>query len=172
MGAPEPGAPPCMRHTFFPLTAGARHGSPDRVRAPQRGLASIGPVFRRWCRGSGAICSPVSSTLVPSRIKSPFGAGGRPGQNRRSPSAGRSNDRPGAPTAIAVVSSRSSEPNSVRHRQARLIHLRVKTIQADQNPSWWAATLHRVVFSKLDFLIKYLIDFPRSVLKNFDCCLA
>jgi len=72
-----------------------------------------------------------------------------PGQNRRSPSAGRSNDRPGAPTAIAVVSSRSSEPNSVRHRQARLIHLRVKTIQADQNPSWWAATLHGVVFHNL-----------------------
>jgi hypothetical protein len=43
-GAPEPAAPPCIRHLFFPFTAGAWHGVPERVRAPQRGLASIGPV--------------------------------------------------------------------------------------------------------------------------------
>jgi len=44
-----------MRQRFLPFTAGAWHGSPDRVRAPQRGLASIGPVLRRWCRGSGVL---------------------------------------------------------------------------------------------------------------------
>ena len=121
------------------------------------------PASARCC-GDGAVVwvvwapywlqsRPLSSSLVQSRTKK-VAVRCRwppPGQNPRSPSAGRSNDRPGAPTAIAVVSSRSSEPNSVRHRQARLIHLRVRTIQADQNPSWWAATLHRVV------------DFPRNL---------
>jgi len=50
-GAPDPGAPPCMRQRLFPLTAGDMHGLPDRVLAPQRGLDSIGPVLRE--------CSPV-----------------------------------------------------------------------------------------------------------------
>src|SRR5262245_40807436 len=45
LGAPESLAPPCMRHRLFPPTAGALHGVPRRVRAPHRGLASIGPVF-------------------------------------------------------------------------------------------------------------------------------
>jgi len=45
-GAPEPGAPPCMRHRALPLTGGAMHGLPERVLAPQRRLASIGPVLR------------------------------------------------------------------------------------------------------------------------------
>jgi hypothetical protein len=34
-----------MRQRFLPLTAGERHGPPERVFALQRGLASIGPVF-------------------------------------------------------------------------------------------------------------------------------
>jgi hypothetical protein len=34
-----------MRQRFLPLTAGERHEQPERVLAPQRGLASIGPVF-------------------------------------------------------------------------------------------------------------------------------
>ena len=38
-GAPEPGAPPCIRHRLFPLTAGDLHGFPERVLAPQRGAA-------------------------------------------------------------------------------------------------------------------------------------
>jgi phage tail protein X len=46
-GAPDPAAPPCMRHRLFPLTAGAMQALPERVFAPQRGLASIGPVLRR-----------------------------------------------------------------------------------------------------------------------------
>jgi hypothetical protein len=50
-----------MRHRFFPFTAGALQGLPDRVRAPQRGLASIGPVLRRWCFGLGDIFGPVPS---------------------------------------------------------------------------------------------------------------
>jgi hypothetical protein len=33
-----------MRQRFLPLTAGERQASPQRVLAPQRGLASIGPV--------------------------------------------------------------------------------------------------------------------------------
>src|ERR1051325_327649 len=44
-GAPEPGAPPCMRQRFFPCTAGDRHGRPERVLAPHLRLASMGPVF-------------------------------------------------------------------------------------------------------------------------------
>jgi len=34
-----------MRQRFLPCTAGERHVAPERVLAPQRGLASIGPVF-------------------------------------------------------------------------------------------------------------------------------
>jgi hypothetical protein len=34
-----------MRQRFLPRTAGERHKPSDRVFAPQRGLASIGPVF-------------------------------------------------------------------------------------------------------------------------------
>jgi hypothetical protein len=44
LGAPEPVAPPCMRQRFLSCTAGERHGVPERVPAPHRGLASIGPV--------------------------------------------------------------------------------------------------------------------------------
>jgi hypothetical protein len=47
-GAPEPGAPPCIRHRRLPWTAGDLHGYPHRVLASQRGLASIGPMFRGW----------------------------------------------------------------------------------------------------------------------------
>jgi hypothetical protein len=35
-GAPDPGAPPCMRQRFFPVTAGDLQGLPERVLAPQR----------------------------------------------------------------------------------------------------------------------------------------
>jgi hypothetical protein len=45
VGAPDPCAPPCMRQRFLPHTAGERQASPERVLAPHRGLASIGPVF-------------------------------------------------------------------------------------------------------------------------------
>jgi hypothetical protein len=34
-----------MRQRFLPLIAGERHGPPERVLAPQRRLASIGPVL-------------------------------------------------------------------------------------------------------------------------------
>ena len=46
-GAPEPGAPPCIRHRLFPFTAGDLQGSPERVLAPQRGLDNIGAVLRQ-----------------------------------------------------------------------------------------------------------------------------
>jgi hypothetical protein len=46
-GAPEPGAPPCIRQRLLPDTAGDRQERPKRVFAPQRRLASIGPVMRR-----------------------------------------------------------------------------------------------------------------------------
>jgi len=46
LGAPDPCAPPCMRQRFLPCTAGERHAPAQRVLAPQRGLASIGPVLR------------------------------------------------------------------------------------------------------------------------------
>jgi hypothetical protein len=45
-GAPDPGAPPCIRHRFFQPTAGDRQGLPERVVAPQRRLDCIGPVLR------------------------------------------------------------------------------------------------------------------------------
>ena len=48
LGAPEPLAPPCMRQRALPAMAGDWQGLPERVRAPQRRLASIGPVLRRW----------------------------------------------------------------------------------------------------------------------------
>jgi hypothetical protein len=47
-GAPDPGAPPCMRQRLFPLTAGDMQGLPDRVVAPQRGLDNINCVLRGW----------------------------------------------------------------------------------------------------------------------------
>ena len=37
-----------MRHRLFPLTAGDMQPWPERVFAPQRGLASIGPVLRQY----------------------------------------------------------------------------------------------------------------------------
>jgi hypothetical protein len=37
-----------MRQRLWPSTAGARQGPPLRVLAPQRGLASIGAVWRAW----------------------------------------------------------------------------------------------------------------------------
>lgn len=46
-GAPDPGAPPCIRQRRLPLTAGDLHGLPERVLAPQRGLDSIALVLRR-----------------------------------------------------------------------------------------------------------------------------
>src|SRR5215467_11554957 len=45
-GAPDPGAPPCMRQRFLPATAGDLQGLPERDFAPQRRLSSIGPVLR------------------------------------------------------------------------------------------------------------------------------
>jgi hypothetical protein len=33
---------------LLPATAGERQGAPERVRAPQRGLLSLGTVFRLW----------------------------------------------------------------------------------------------------------------------------
>jgi hypothetical protein len=35
-----------MRQRLLPFTDGERHAPPQRVLAPHRGLASIGPVFR------------------------------------------------------------------------------------------------------------------------------
>jgi hypothetical protein len=35
-----------MRHRFLPRTAGDAQARPERVLAPQRGLASMGPVLR------------------------------------------------------------------------------------------------------------------------------
>lgn len=47
LGAPDPGAPPCMRQRRLPRNAGARHDAPVRVLAPQRRLAIIG-----WTSGA------------------------------------------------------------------------------------------------------------------------
>lgn len=63
--APDPAPPPCIRHRMVPLTAGDLHGPPALVRAPQRGLASIGAVLRGW--------SPVISLkalLAPQSVRS------------------------------------------------------------------------------------------------------
>ena len=37
-----------MRQRFFPTTAGDLHDPPERVRAPQRVLESIGTTLRLW----------------------------------------------------------------------------------------------------------------------------
>lgn len=58
-GAPDPGAPPCMRQRFLPLTAGDLQGLPDRVLAPQRRLESIGAVLRGWLPASIFSNAPV-----------------------------------------------------------------------------------------------------------------
>jgi hypothetical protein len=55
-GAPDPLAPLCIRHRFLPRTAGERQGRPGRVLAPQRGLASIGAVFR--------LCLPTTNSVA------------------------------------------------------------------------------------------------------------
>ena len=44
LGAPESNAPPCMRQRCLLRTTGEWHDPPERVFAPQRGLASIGAV--------------------------------------------------------------------------------------------------------------------------------
>jgi hypothetical protein len=147
-----------MRHRFFPFTAGDRHGWPDRVRAPQRGLASIGPVLRRWCCGSGAIFSPVSSSLELNRRSVLVAAAW---QKPAFSSAGLANDCPVLRTP-SRLSSRSSESNSVRHRRARL--------------NRWQRAQSRLpcmglFYQKLDYYSRYLIDFPRSGFKNLDCFL-
>ncbi len=56
-GAPDPGAPPCIRQRLLPLTAGDMHGMPARVFAPQRELWCIDQVssFR-----SSGISTPAS----------------------------------------------------------------------------------------------------------------
>jgi hypothetical protein len=46
LGAPDPGAPPCIQQRLLPLTDGDLQGLPDRVLAPHRVLISIGPVLR------------------------------------------------------------------------------------------------------------------------------
>ena len=45
LGAPDPGAPPCMRQRLLPRTEGERHEPPERILAPQRGLASMAAVL-------------------------------------------------------------------------------------------------------------------------------
>src|ERR1700686_2841608 len=45
MGAPLPGAPPCILQRRFPRTARDRHGFPLRVRAPHRGAWFMGNFF-------------------------------------------------------------------------------------------------------------------------------
>ena len=47
-GAPDPAALPCMRQRLLPLAAGDMQALPERVLAPQRLLANIGPVLRTW----------------------------------------------------------------------------------------------------------------------------
>jgi hypothetical protein len=46
--APDPVAPPCIRHLCLPVTAGDRHGAPARVLAPHRRLSAIPAVERGW----------------------------------------------------------------------------------------------------------------------------
>jgi Transposase len=91
-------------------------GWPDRVRAPQRGLASDGA-------GLGAI-------LIKSRLAPPVAAAWQE----------------------PAFSLRPADQMTARcHRQARLIHLPISTIRADQNPVLvTAATLHGVVFLKTE----------------------
>src|SRR4051794_23064960 len=49
IGAPLPGAPPCILQRRFLCTAGDRHGFPLRVRAPHRDAGFMRDGF--WCMG-------------------------------------------------------------------------------------------------------------------------
>jgi hypothetical protein len=67
LGAPEPGAPPCIRHRRLPCTAGDLQGLPERVLAPQRGLDNILVVLRRWFRimcQTLAIAEPAQPSVL------------------------------------------------------------------------------------------------------------
>jgi len=126
-----------MRQRFFPFTAGAWHGSPDRVRAPQRGLASIGPVLRRWCGGSGAIFGPFLSQVAVRCRLPPFGAGCR----RPATTGGRSFASP-ADQITARCPDRHLRPFIARQRMqfrqslpSPTDLLATSAIRADQNPS-------------------------------------
>jgi hypothetical protein len=56
-GAPDPGAPPCMRQRFFPPTAGDLQDPPERVRAPQRILKSMDTTLRLCALVTHAACA-------------------------------------------------------------------------------------------------------------------
>ena len=58
-GAPEPAAPPCIRHRALPRVAGAKQGVPARVLAPQRGDCIMGP----------KLCRRAPLTVAPSRAR-------------------------------------------------------------------------------------------------------
>src|SRR5713101_7494815 len=58
MGAPLPGAPPCILQRRFPRTAGDWHGFPLRVRAPQRSAWFI-------CNSLHSICSSFYFSSAP-----------------------------------------------------------------------------------------------------------
>jgi hypothetical protein len=47
-GAPDPGAPPCIQHRFFPRTAPAKQGLPERVLAPTAGATARGYALVVW----------------------------------------------------------------------------------------------------------------------------
>ena len=67
LGSPDPCAPPCIRQRLLPVTAGDRHGFPDRVLAPHRAAC-------RRCCGSWVGCmgsSVISRPSPPGRSASP-----------------------------------------------------------------------------------------------------
>ena len=125
------------------------------------GVAAMVPWFGRFGRH-------IRSRLVKSRPESPFGAGCRR-VARTGVLLGRLRPMTARCSEPSRLSSRSSQSNSVPPPPSPTNPSAVRTIQADQNPSWWAATLHGVVLPQSDFKIRYVVDFPRSGFKNLDC---
>jgi hypothetical protein len=77
-GAPDPKAPPCIRHRLFPLTAGDMQALPDLVLAPQRGLDNIKRVLREWLLvivfsgGEAVLRGPVHQGLALPNAADPY----------------------------------------------------------------------------------------------------
>jgi hypothetical protein len=64
LGAPLPGTPPCIRQRLFPATFGARHGAPERVRAPHWSRMGLPLIFRYPPGDSPSLSRTITITLL------------------------------------------------------------------------------------------------------------
>ncbi len=69
LGAPDPSAPPCIRHRSLPLTVGARHELPFRVRAPHLGQRCMGNRCRRGAQSCPTCRRSTCFLFVKNRLQ-------------------------------------------------------------------------------------------------------